>query len=856
MGGGIRSSKTKIPSQNSNFKSHKKIPILLLCFVFFNTAVFSQALWQPNGSDKVFTFRKTGVGTNNPSEMLDVNGRTKVRGNAYFDSLITAFAITAEKAVFNSLSSTNAVISGQLTAEKIITDNITSSSGKIDFGNNDLTTNESITGGKIYASQLNATGHGNFGATVNYNSDLSAAYSNRSLVDKEYVDNKVAGIPPPSIPLLSSVLTAGRNADAAGTINDNAGTSAIDINNRKLSNTDGNLKIDWEQGYLYNAPANVLSLKWNSRELIGSNGATAVLNWANKKLQAGVWEYDADYSGNYTNRSLVDKQYVDTKVASVSSIFSAGTGQYAVMNNLAGGNSAQAQSSFIGSGNNNTIASNAIYGIILGGSNNQIQNAAVALPQYNLIGNGSGNTTASTSQYSFIAGGQSNRIEGKWSAVLSGISNLNQANHSFIGTGQNNNIYPNAEFGVILSGRNNTIQNAVAAGPADEDKFNFISSGNNNTIQSNAHHSSIIGGKNNIISNGVENSVILGGSNITATQSNTVYMQDLNISGAGNFANDLIITGKIQASAYASNSPLIFEAPVGTERARIDDVTGNLGIGTSTPIQTLDVNGGINVGQGVIQQGGTQIPNTKDLGLYSLDGLHMRFVTNNAPFRFFSDGQATPEGGTELFSIEPDGTLRTNEHDIKFRSGFPDGNHGIGWYGEDLINSPNITKLFASTNVNGPVVYGYDGGALGMKDRGNGIEKIVLRWDGTGKVYIATDPSQVIGASYELNVCGTIRAREIIVDETGWCDFVFDDNYKRMTFDEQKEYYATNKRLKGIASEKQIVQNGLPVSETMKGFVQNLEEARLDAIELYGMIQELKKENEMMKQKIKSLENK
>ncbi len=56
---------------------------------------------------------------------------------------------------------------------------------------------------------------------------------------------------------------------------------------------------------------------------------------------------------------------------------------------------------------------------------------------------------------------------------------------------------------------------------------------------------------------------------------------------------------------------------------------GNVGIGTSSPIQTLDVNGRLNLRNGVIQKGSTSaITATSDLGLYSLgSGNYMRFFT-------------------------------------------------------------------------------------------------------------------------------------------------------------------------------------------------------------------------------------
>jgi hypothetical protein len=94
----------------------------------------------------------------------------------------------------------------------------------------------------------------------------------------------------------------------------------------------------------------------------------------------------------------------------------------------------------------------------------------------------------------------------------------------------------------------------------------------------------------------------------------------------------------------------------GVERMRIS--SGNVGIGTTSPIQTLDVNGRMYLANGVIQTGGSAITSTSDLGLYSLNnGYYMRFVTNNAPIRFFTDGGTNPTGGTTQLSIESNGNV-------------------------------------------------------------------------------------------------------------------------------------------------------------------------------------------------------
>lgn len=75
---------------------------------------------------------------------------------------------------------------------------------------------------------------------------------------------------------------------------------------------------------------------------------------------------------------------------------------------------------------------------------------------------------------------------------------------------------------------------------------------------------------------------------------------------------------------------------------------------TTAPIQNLDVNGRMNVANGVIQRGTSQITGTSDLGLYSqVAGNWIRIATNAAPIKFFTDqGGTTGIGTNALVSME------------------------------------------------------------------------------------------------------------------------------------------------------------------------------------------------------------
>ncbi len=81
-------------------------------------------------------------------------------------------------------------------------------------------------------------------------------------------------------------------------------------------------------------------------------------------------------------------------------------------------------------------------------------------------------------------------------------------------------------------------------------------------------------------------------------------------------------------------------------------------------------------------------------------------------------------------NLSMNGNLTLKDKTIWFKS-LDDTNNGIGWFGTG--------KLFAGINVDGPVLFGKNGGILGTTATG---EKSVLSWNSTGNVGIGIEASK------------------------------------------------------------------------------------------------------------------
>jgi len=92
--------------------------------------------------------------------------------------------------------------------------------------------------------------------------------------------------------------------------------------------------------------------------------------------------------------------------------------------------------------------------------------------------------------------------------------------------------------------------------------------------------------------------------------------------------------------------------------------------------------------------------------------------------------------------------------------------------------------------------------------------------------------------TYQLAVNGTIRAKELVID-TGWSDYVFEDDYKLMSLTDVNAFIEREGHLPGMPKASEVVENGIGVAEATTKLLEKVEELTLYVIQLH-------KENERL----------
>lgn len=183
-------------------------------------------------------------------------------------------------------------------------------------------------------------------------------------------------------------------------------------------------------------------------------------------------------------------------------------------------------------------------------------------------------------------------------------------------------------------------------------------------------------------------------------------------------------------------------------------------------------------------------------------------------------------------------------------AGFFSGHTYVGADAEALTISgtdPYIQLKNGSTETGYLRASGND--VLVATNSGNSTGKVVLRTNGTGRVWVdasgnvSVSNDGKIATGYLLSVKGKAMAEEVRVElNANWPDYVFAKDYKLMPLQHLKNYISENNHLPEVPAAEEM-KAGIDLGKMNTLLMQKVEELTLYVIQLNEEIQQLKKAN-------------
>lgn len=522
--------------------------------------------------------------------------------------------------------------------------------------------------------------------------------------------------------------TASAAAIGGGTGNTNSGNSATipggyqNVASGAYSFAAGNSAVAANQGAFVwaDSQGTPFSSTGNNQFLIRAQGGV------------GINTNNPNGAALSVNGTIVATNFQDPSGSFVAGVANSVSGA----NETVGGgnvNSATGGYATVGGGENNHV--NGEFGTVGGGGVNYATGtaatvaggtAASAVANYATVSGGYGNQASG--QGAFVGGGGNdgtaffvgNLASGNASTIAGGAANTNSALYGFLGGGIANNIGTGANGAIIVGGQTNTIlslaTNSLIAGGA----FNNIPSGTiYSTIggglantNSGSGFGTIAGGVRNVIQTGAYDSVISGGA---GNQVQTTAGYGSIAGGQDNWIQTLagdctIGGGQFNVTLPSSTSSVIAGGSQNTNSGVCATVAGGL-LNRAVANFTFAAGRQANA----LHQGAFVWADSQG-GVFP--------STTNDQFLIRAQGGVGIDTSTTLednFCINTNTYLYSHPIYLRGETG-SDHNHGLAYCGNGVMN-------FGTVQPDGPALWGYAGGVLGVMLGG---AHAVLTWTNGG----------------------------------------------------------------------------------------------------------------------------
>jgi hypothetical protein len=185
------------------------------------------------------------------------------------------------------------------------------------------------------------------------------------------------------------------------------------------------------------------------------------------------------------------------------------------------------------------------------------------------------------------------------------------------------------------------------------------------------------------------------------------------------------------------------------------------------------------------------------------------------------------------------------------------GNVGIG----TTIPSYALSLGNAGSDVQHTVaLYENPGGAnlFGFEFPFSGVNRVAVVVNGSERMSVLINGNVGIGTtnpgSYKLAVEGTIGARDVIVTNAPWSDYVFRPGYRLRPLSEVASYVQEHHHLPDIPSESEVKEKGVSLGEMQSKLLAKVEELTLHVIHEHERNDRLEQRNRELEKRLASLE--
>jgi len=297
----------------------------------------------------------------------------------------------------------------------------------------------------------------------------------------------------------------------------------------------------------------------------------------------------------------------------------------------------------------------------------------------------------------------------------------------------------------------------------------------------------------------------------------------------GNYIDSRNIDFKIKSSQVSGTGGTIsfWTQNNGTldaeEKMRINP-SGNVGIGTSNPTDKLTVAGQIKSGA-ILMTGWSQSPYNNSTWLRGASGVGV-FMTNESVTRWAgikADGSFDVSGG-KLFVDATSGNvgIGTGSPQASIEVRTDNTKNAVSVYERNGNKAIEIDKYGSVITYTG--ILSSNSSSTDLVFSTGASEGIRIQ---NGNVGIGS-----VSPVEKLSVNGNVRAKKVIVSQTGWPDYVFDPAYKLKPLSELAAFIQKHQHLPDMPSAKEVEEKGVSVGDNQALLLKKIEELTLYVIAL------------------------